>query len=219
MPEEVLRTEISGRSRIHYVSDSNHTDRGYLVLERAKDVIEPDRIRQYCQQWRGVRLGGITYIGNAASDSRWGHLFTVAEGGALTVQELKVTDGVPFLDHAMAMRVAEGSEYLTRLAKLERELRKATTDRQGRKPPLVHAAAENPVTRFEPIQFSVGTDRVGDLAIFDIGGRLIRQLPVTAGGAVWDQRDRAGDRVPNGIYFIRAEGALDDESARIVLVR
>lgn len=41
------------------------------------------------------------------------------------------------------------------------------------------------------------------LAIFDIGGRLVRELPPNSNGIVWHGTDNYGNNAPSGIYFIR----------------
>ncbi|MDM7914959.1 MAG: C25 family cysteine peptidase [Candidatus Eisenbacteria bacterium] len=63
-----------------------------------------------------------------------------------------------------------------------------------------------------------------DLAIFDVGGRMVRSLvkgPVASGVhvAVFDGRDEAGRSLPSGIYFVRLDAADRMEVRQITLLK
>ena len=65
-----------------------------------------------------------------------------------------------------------------------------------------------------------GSDRnlVRSLAVFDVGGSLVRTLQTNAES--WDRRDEAGRVVPAGRYFLRARSASGAEDVRpITLLR
>jgi hypothetical protein len=63
------------------------------------------------------------------------------------------------------------------------------------------------------------------LRVHDVSGRLIRSIrTVVAGGGgfgsvIWDGRDGAGRRVPDGFYFLHIEGAGLDDARTITLLR
>jgi hypothetical protein len=72
----------------------------------------------------------------------------------------------------------------------------------------------------------VASSRSVDLAIgvYDLAGRLVRRLhdgPVGSGATpiAWDGRDSAGRRVAAGVYFVRATGGSDVETAKSVRIR
>jgi aminopeptidase N len=66
-----------------------------------------------------------------------------------------------------------------------------------------------------------------ELRIFDARGRLVRDLGPVGGGAraddagrvTWDGRDRGGNRVPAGLYFMRLEGPAGEWTGRVLRVR
>jgi flagellar hook assembly protein FlgD len=63
----------------------------------------------------------------------------------------------------------------------------------------------------------------GSAGIFDVEGRLVRQLSlqrVTDGlvGAEWDGLDSSGRRVPSGVYFYRY-GTSKEGRGRLVVAR
>jgi photosystem II stability/assembly factor-like uncharacterized protein len=66
----------------------------------------------------------------------------------------------------------------------------------------------NPALGSATIRFSVPRDETARLDVFDLRGRLVRQLWQSAGGqgsleAVWDARDDRGSQVASGTYFLR----------------
>jgi hypothetical protein len=73
-------------------------------------------------------------------------------------------------------------------------------------------------TRFA-YAITAGTEQV-DIGVFDLAGRRIRVLAHGARGVgryevAWDGRSDNGDRVRNGIYFLRASMGTDLRIARI----
>ena len=59
------------------------------------------------------------------------------------------------------------------------------------------------------------------IALYDLGGRLVRHLPVgadSAGVALWDGRDQNGRLLPAGLYFARLISGSLRAQARVVLI-
>jgi hypothetical protein len=82
----------------------------------------------------------------------------------------------------------------------------------------------NPFVQGTRIGWSVPRDMNVSLRIFNIEGRLVRELvngPVTAGaGSVaWDGRDSGGAKLSSGIYFYQLQGPDDTVTRKSVLLR
>ncbi|HMB68662.1 MAG TPA: FlgD immunoglobulin-like domain containing protein [bacterium] len=60
-------------------------------------------------------------------------------------------------------------------------------------------------------------DGARSLDVFDAAGRLVKTLE-GRGAVVWDGRGAAGQEVPAGVYFVRAEGT-DRETVKLIRVR
>lgn len=66
----------------------------------------------------------------------------------------------------------------------------------------------NPFDTSTEVAFSVARPQVASVRVYDAAGRLVRTLwdgPAEAGGhsVKWDGRDRSGQRVSGGVYFVR----------------
>lgn len=61
----------------------------------------------------------------------------------------------------------------------------------------------------------------GDVEIFDVCGRRVAEIDVSAGASAvrWDGRDEAGGHVSPGVYFVRQEAEEGIRTARLVRVR
>ena len=80
----------------------------------------------------------------------------------------------------------------------------------------------NPMQSFCEVQ--VNGAQVGQLAIYDVIGRLLRDLTphasrLTPHVFLWDGRDDKGKEVRSGIYFIRARTGSCSETQKIILMR
>ncbi len=63
-----------------------------------------------------------------------------------------------------------------------------------------------------------GTGYEGE--ILDITGRVVKRFDsATNGTVIWDGRDRDGNRVRSGVYFVRARGNGHEATARVVVLR
>ncbi len=93
--------------------------------------------------------------------------------------------------------------------------------------PLAFALAQNtpnPFVQGTRIGWTVPRDMEITLRIFNIEGRLVRELmngPVTAGAGFvdWDGRDTRGARLSSGIYFYQLQGPQDTATRKSVLLR
>ncbi len=98
-------------------------------------------------------------------------------------------------------------------------------DRPGDVPTVVALgpAYPNPFSRTTTVPYTVGQLEAVDILVFDLLGRLIRNLPtVEAPGqyvAVWDGKTNRGHAAPAGVYFIRLRTGGDVATRSVVLVR
>jgi len=89
----------------------------------------------------------------------------------------------------------------------------------------LHAAAPNPFNPQTTIAFENPRQEEVTLRIFDLSGRLVRELiagEFRAPGRheiVWNGRDDAGRQVASGTYFYRLEAGEFAETKRMVLVK
>jgi len=52
-----------------------------------------------------------------------------------------------------------------------------------------------------PVDYSIG-----NVEIFDISGKMVRNLDVIGSNAIWDGLDESGESLPTGLYLIRVPG-------------
>jgi len=76
------------------------------------------------------------------------------------------------------------------------------------------------------IVYSAGSATLHGLGIYDLTGRLVRDLSADGGptpGAVavlsWDGRDDRGQRLPGGVYWVRLTTSAGDRNVRVVVIR
>jgi hypothetical protein len=84
--------------------------------------------------------------------------------------------------------------------------------------------APNPFGSSTAIRFELARDEAVDLAIYDVGGRLVKQLAhgrQSRGPHVlaWDGRDSEGRRVASGVYLYRLNGEGIAQTQRMILRR
>jgi hypothetical protein len=73
----------------------------------------------------------------------------------------------------------------------------------------------NPFRGHTTIMLGRGWTEDRPLSIFDMAGRLVRRLDVTAGTARWDGLDNEGHHLPAGVYTYHAGG----QARKMVLAR
>jgi hypothetical protein len=72
------------------------------------------------------------------------------------------------------------------------------------------------------ITYSLGNESGGEIAIYDVRGRLLRRLDIDASGphlVLWDRRDASGKLVARGIYFVRLTSGAARDTRKLVLLR
>jgi hypothetical protein len=82
----------------------------------------------------------------------------------------------------------------------------------------------NPFRPRTTIEYSLPRAQRVDLAIHDVGGRLVRRLvaevqPSGRHAAEWDGRDASGARVAGGVYLYTLRSASLTDSRRLVLLK
>jgi YVTN family beta-propeller protein len=83
----------------------------------------------------------------------------------------------------------------------------------------------NPASAAANVRFEVGRPGPVRLAVYDVRGRLVRDLlgatlqPAGVASVAWDLRDGNGRPVPAGVYFIRLLGTGEAIGRRITVVR
>jgi hypothetical protein len=74
----------------------------------------------------------------------------------------------------------------------------------------------NPFASDVTIEFPVKHHDAIDVALYDVNGRLVRQLRGNGGSVEWDGRDQVGTLVQPGVYFIRFSGEWMGKSAKVI---
>ncbi len=75
------------------------------------------------------------------------------------------------------------------------------------------------------IAFGAGQAALTELAVYDVSGRMVRNLTRAAAGAEgpgilsWDGRGEDGRMLPGGVYWVRMATTQGDRTARFVMVR
>ena len=85
-------------------------------------------------------------------------------------------------------------------------------------------ASPNPTSGGAVIRFATHGDDPVRACVYDLAGRLVRQLTDGQGHAGnheihWDGRDAGGRAVAAGVYFVRVTTPIESSTARVVVVR
>ncbi|MBM4118095.1 choice-of-anchor D domain-containing protein [bacterium] len=131
-------------------------------------------------------------------------------------------------DHAAALAIA-GELHYRLFGRLPGEewqlLRSESLAVSGRRFTTRLAAAHpNPFNPSVTVPFSLAAAGRARLAVYDVPGRLVRELlneqrPAGEHAVVWDGRDESGRAAGTGVYFVRLEAAGLAESQKLVLLR
>ena len=92
--------------------------------------------------------------------------------------------------------------------------------------PLVfrlYPATPNPVAQRTLVAFDLPAPGLVRAALYDVSGRLVRnlvdeELPAGKHQRAWDRRDHSGHLVPSGIYFLRLEAGAHESRQKIVVI-
>lgn len=102
----------------------------------------------------------------------------------------------------------------------------AVDDPSGEAPATTRLAliGPNPFNPGTTIAFDLATDGPAELAIYDLGGRLVDviaagQHPAGRHHAVWNGRDRAGLGVPSGTYCCRLVAGGRTRTMKLLLAK
>jgi len=84
----------------------------------------------------------------------------------------------------------------------------------------------NPFSRITDIRYQISDDgyQKPGLKIYDISGRLVKsfQLPtshlLSSNLVSWDGTDNVGNRVPEGVYFVRLQGIRFNITEKVILI-
>jgi hypothetical protein len=90
------------------------------------------------------------------------------------------------------------------------------------RPIIALRAYPNPSGGNTTLEFTVPTKRDATVRIYDVSGRLVREvftgsLPAGVHRRAWDGRDVGGNQVMPGLYFVRAK--MGDVEYRRTIVR
>jgi hypothetical protein len=83
----------------------------------------------------------------------------------------------------------------------------------------------NPFNPFTRIQFNITEDTSVSLRIYDLSGRMVKELlvnsPHQAGthSVAWNGTDNSGQRLSSGIYFYRLEAGNHVDAKKMVLIK
>ena len=98
------------------------------------------------------------------------------------------------------------------------------TDADGLLRPFLYQSVPNPFNETTTISFSIPQKSKVSLKLFDVQGRLIRNLvdgmePAGIHPVVWDRRGNDGHMVASGVYFYRFKSVGYEKSRKLVLLR
>ncbi len=126
------------------------------------------------------------------------------DGDPATVDPLTITGG------NMQIHVSSCDEPVPSMGLVMTPAAGAESEPATLVPTAVEFAAPrpNPAANYATLRFAVPREASVSLGVFDVSGRLVRQLAsgvVNAGqhGLTWNLLDRNGQRVANGVYFAR----------------
>ncbi|UCG29486.1 MAG: hypothetical protein JSV53_08170, partial [candidate division WOR-3 bacterium] len=75
------------------------------------------------------------------------------------------------------------------------------------------------------ISFTAQSGNGENLAIHDVTGRVVKNIPVRSSGVgnvlsvKWNGTDNSGKELPNGIYFVRHDDGVSLQTAKLILMR
>ncbi len=156
----------------------------------------------------------------------WNFYELLIDGNLLIQANTFITSGtlatIKFIDYDGSNSDNTGTMYLDNLTITD--LYDTYTGVPSGIPSFDLAAQPNPFRSSTTIRFSTTETAPVELKLYDVRGRLVRELSsgILTGGAhteTWDGRDSAGRPVAPGVYFTRLNTTGSTETKRITLVR
>jgi predicted outer membrane repeat protein len=79
----------------------------------------------------------------------------------------------------------------------------------------------NPSAGSVTIAFARPSGAPGELRVYDVAGRLVREYPLASstGSIAWDGTNGSGSRVAPGVYFLRLTSGATSATKRVTLIR
>ena len=77
----------------------------------------------------------------------------------------------------------------------------------------------NPFRESTQINYSAASGASVSVRIYDVKGRLVRELSGHGGTLAWDGRDGSGNRLGNGVYLIQLHSGGEVHGGRTLLLR
>jgi hypothetical protein len=146
-----------------------------------------------------------------------------------TITDTSRVPVVPESDSVFYWRVKGGNNYGWGPYSLKRTfvLRRITGVNPEQAMPVTFSLEQNypnPFNMETTISFSIPSGKNGELAIYDISGRLVRNLHLrgSASGTqriIWDGHDSIGQEVKSGVYFYRLKVGDKTLSNKMVLLK
>jgi outer membrane protein assembly factor BamB len=134
--------------------------------------------------------------------------------------------GIVYTVTVAALLEGDGNAYNDTLVTEARSVGETTTgSSESETPPFsLGQCYPNPFNPSTTIGFTLGEAARVRLSIYDVSGRLVRELLDDRRGAglhseIWDGTDHAGRGVSSGVYFYRLEAGQFIETKKMVLLR
>jgi len=134
--------------------------------------------------------------------------------------------GIVYRVTVAALLEGDGNAYNDTLVTEARSVGETTTDSCENETPAFSLGQcyPNPFNPSTTIGFTLGEAAHVRLAVYDVSGRLVRELMDDRRGAglhseIWDGTDRANRGVSSGVYFYRLEAGAFMETKKMVLLR
>ena len=192
-------------------ASGDHLDGKWGVIEK-----EGDQTRSLLLEGRRLRSGGHLLIGlEPGGSASWDGQVVLLSAPDLDFK-VYAPGATQVLCGDQSIAFEQRGDYVSRVANPEHEL----PDISAQQP---HTRDEAPIAGEPPyrIRFSEAMGSGARLSIYDVRGRLVRELESAPGDAAdfhWDGRDARGLGVASGVYLLRRQGGDRSTTTRKLLV-